>query len=610
MAILQSTSITGSLGVTGSLNIVGGITGNSIISGSLGVTGSVGLFDKSLLIGTNVGNSPSSGFNSTWEFRTGPSIYDTELVFRPNGNAGGYNNNYWGSIRWSTSGTQGLHLLAGNYVNDIYLGTASPGSTTVRRWVRLSSTGFRIGPSESTFSLAAAEARLHVDGATKLNGNTIITGSNSLASSYALRAVNSSGTNVLSVENNGNVSINGNFNIISPSKNRNSVNVTDSEIKFLLGDNSNDNQAITITRDGSTSTDVVALKVGSDIKIKRNGGGTPTFDINNAGFVYTQNYNGNSVTNSNPFNNGAGMGVRNATQGSPVILSLLINGVFGAGNSAGSTLNICNPNGFSSGEGVGLYNLDQAVYFRNTSLFQVSQGPQSGSNAKDIIRNQVTNTDSITDFRHGLQLSSTPNVGVSSNNGRAIATNGSPIIDVTAAGVTMRGFLKVGQVVYIHEGWTTSILNSAKPKFYTITNIDLGNGTFTINSNWTGATGNVSCWLEDTISVIRNYNGDERFRFFGDGTLRTQSNLISLGYITASTYYGDGSNLTGINTGSWNGIFTGSAQITGSLTVQSSEINFTNLPTSDPNIAGRLFQTSSEAIGASAGFQVVCISQG
>jgi hypothetical protein len=39
-------------------------------------------------------------------------------------------------------------------------------------------------------------------------------------------------------------------------------------------------------------------------------------------------------------------------------------------------------------------------------------------------------------------------------------------------------------------------------------------------------------------------------------------------------------------------------------------INNLTLPTSDPGVTGRLFRTSSEAIGASAGFQVVCISQG
>lgn len=47
--------------------------------------------------------------------------------------------------------------------------------------------------------------------------------------------------------------------------------------------------------------------------------------------------------------------------------------------------------------------------------------------------------------------------------------------------------------------------------------------------------------------------------------------------------------------------------------ISSTPSNFTflgSLPTSDPEVAGRLYQTGSDAIGATAGFQVVCISEG
>jgi len=39
-------------------------------------------------------------------------------------------------------------------------------------------------------------------------------------------------------------------------------------------------------------------------------------------------------------------------------------------------------------------------------------------------------------------------------------------------------------------------------------------------------------------------------------------------------------------------------------------INNLTLPISDPGVAGRLFQTGSDAIGAAGGFQIVCISRG
>jgi hypothetical protein len=488
MAILQSTSITGSLRVTGSLNIVGGITGNSIISGSLGVTGSVGLFNKSLLIGTDVGNSPSSGFNSTWEFRTGPSTYDTELVFRPNGNAGGYNDNYWGSIRWSVFGTQGLHLLAGNYVNDIYLGTAVPGSTTVRRWVRLSSTGFRIGPSESTFSLAAAEARLHVDGATKLNGNTIITGSNSLAGSYALRVINSSNTDIVTIENNGKTSF------LTPTLN-----------------------GITILDTGDVKLEVSESRIGNAKSVVfKTFGATGGWK---GGYDFRTGYNDSAETTS------AFKIIGNSTTTNSV----------GIGDFALNILETADA---------------QLVIEKNTMT--------TGSRNAAIRILNILSFDADDDNTYsGIQF------------------------DGFNEGIKGGAFIGTQASTY-SNGYETDFVILA-----------------------TGV-------AQDSYSEIARFVGWNKSFYIGENR-----NIISSSYklqvdgaVSASTYYGDGSNLTGINTGSWNGIFTGSAQITGSLTVQSSEINFINLPTSDPNIAGRLFQTSSEAIGASAGFQVVCISQG
>ena len=48
----------------------------------------------------------------------------------------------------------------------------------------------------------------------------------------------------------------------------------------------------------------------------------------------------------------------------------------------------------------------------------------------------------------------------------------------------------------------------------------------------------------------------------------------------------------------------------GNLTARGDRINFINLPTSDPGVAGFLYRTGSDAIGASAGFQVICMSEG
>jgi len=54
-----------------------------------------------------------------------------------------------------------------------------------------------------------------------------------------------------------------------------------------------------------------------------------------------------------------------------------------------------------------------------------------------------------------------------------------------------------------------------------------------------------------------------------------------------------------------------SGALTGnSLNISSNQVDFTALPTSDPGVVGRLFQTSSLDVGMDAGFQVILISQG
>jgi hypothetical protein len=54
---------------------------------------------------------------------------------------------------------------------------------------------------------AIISGSLEVDGTTKLDGDTTITGSNSLAGNYALKVTNTSGADILNVENDGNVGI-------------------------------------------------------------------------------------------------------------------------------------------------------------------------------------------------------------------------------------------------------------------------------------------------------------------------------------------------------------------------------------------------------------------
>ncbi len=166
--------------------------------------------------------------------------------------------------------------------------------------------------------------------------------------------------------------------------------------------------------------------------------------------------------------------------------------------------------------------------------------------------------------------------------------------------------------------------------------------------------------------IILQHDTSESRGNVGIGLEDPQANLHVSGAISASAYYGDASSLTGVASFPYTGSvdISGSIQINGSgstlfdvvgsqgqlfsitdsltgslfavsdvsglpilevfsddtikmgsfnneaLEVSGSDVNFNNLPTSDPGVSGRLFKTGSDAIGATAGFQVVCISQG
>ncbi len=114
---------------------------------------------------------------------------------------------------------------------------------------------------------------------------------------------------------------------------------------------------------------------------------------------------------------------------------------------------------------------------------------------------------------------------------------------------------------------------------------------------------------EPDNSSIGTANYD-RF-FFKTGMTPTGFGTIRGGYTsTGNWFFGTGSAATeGFyvhNTAKFNSNLT----VGNDLSVNGDQIDFTNLPTSDPGVAGLLFQTGSAAIGATAGTQIVCISQG
>ena len=169
---LGDSQVTGSLETTSNLNVEG--------SGSFG--------NNKFLIGTVTNPNAATGFNSTFEFQNGPSTYSSQLVFRPKGNTTNYNANYWGSIRWNPGNESGLTILAGNYKTNILFGRGAPSSANPQAFAKLNNDGLRL-QSSYVQSIATAEEKLHVVGNAKITGfvtasGNLITEANITASGH------------------------------------------------------------------------------------------------------------------------------------------------------------------------------------------------------------------------------------------------------------------------------------------------------------------------------------------------------------------------------------------------------------------------------------------
>jgi len=622
---------TGSAEITGSLNVIGDITGSNIsastyygdgsnltgissdpfpytgsaiISGSLEVTGSIkttshldvggsgSFYDKNFYIGTNVGSNPSPGFNSTFEFTTGPDTYASQLIFRPGSNQESYNENYWGSIR--NIANVGLYVLGGNYNDDVVIGRGAPTSTTNYKFARFNNSGVRIGYSTS---LGSAEARFHVDGTTKLNGNTTITGSNSLAGNYALKVANSSGTDILTVENDGKTSL------LTPTLN--GITTLDTgDIKLEVSESRMGNaKSVVFETFGATG----GWKGGYDFRTGYNNSTTTT-----SAFKII----GNSTTT-----NSVGVG--------DFDLNFL--------ESAGA----------------------QLVIEKNTLTI-------GSRNAAIRILNNQSSTDASDDSTYsGIQFDS---FNEGAKGGAFIGTQASTYSNgyetdfvILATGVPHTSYSEIARFV----GWNKSfyvgenrdVIDSnyklqvdgaiSASTYYgdgsNLTGIDSGSwdGVFTGSAEITGSldvTGDVSA--STYYGDGSNLTGIDTDPFPYTGSAIISGSLEVIGNITGSlSIEGSGSTLFEVN-GSEGQLFSITDSLSGSLfavsdvsglpilevfsddtikmgsfnaealEISGSDVNFNNLPTSDPGVAGRLYQTGSDAIGATAGFQVVCISQG
>lgn len=372
--------------------------------------------------------------------------------------------------------------------------------------------------------------------------NNVIIGANAASASGTLNNKlyiensNSSSPLIYGEFDNDIVRVNGDFKVRLPGESYDSLSVGET-IVLKPSDNSSvpnaNYAAVYIDRDGSTSTDVVALHIGDKLKIKRNGGGTPSFVADNAGFIYTQNYDTNDVSNANPFNNGAGFGARgnlgaifalSATNGRPAI--------FGALNSPGASLLFGNPAGYSRPGGAGpYYNTGDthSTYFFNSANFQVDFGGKTvdGDFRKTVFQLRTAGrANSRSHDANGSLIGSVPTLEISTDNGDVYVTDGSTTVSCALANKTMRGHVLPGMVVYIADDLDNLFISTgASYVKYTIASVDYVNHTFELTTAYSGTTGIANAWIQDKVLKVEGFDGHEIATFYGNDILRVNGEI-------------------------------------------------------------------------------------
>jgi hypothetical protein len=381
------------------------------------------------------------------------------------------------------------------------------------------------------------------------NGDAVITGSNSLTGNYALKVANSSGTDILAVENDGKVVIDSSANSSTP---------------LIIGNPPNPRYNIEIAS-GSRNT----MRFASN--------------TNNGGFHKIGFAGHTSTTN---------MGA--AIIGQATGASGRVDLYFSAGSGDSNEADVSNDKVMKISHNeveiyqrveakndsftIGSSNLgDSILYLGQESKTGIARDYLGAGNAADfvIMTGGPSNTAISPSTHTRLRVTKNGNTEIS---GSLTANQGVNVIgDVSAS-------------TYYGDG---SNLTGISSDLFPYTGSAVISGSLEVIGNVTG-----SLTVESSGSTVFEVIGSEGQLFSITDSL--SGSLFAVSDVSGLPILEVFSDDT-VKIGSFNNE---------AIEVNGSDVNFNNLPTSDPGVAGRLYQTGSDAIGASAGFQVVCISQG
>jgi hypothetical protein len=438
---------------------------------------------------------------------------------------------------------------------------------------------------------AIISGSLEVDGTTKLDGDTTITGSNSLAGNYALKVTNTSGADILNVENDGNVGIGTD----NPSS---QLHLQDGTSRFKINTTAHQIEM------GTSGNFFNTLTFSTGTMTLNNSGntGNDTFKAG-PGYVYTNLLR--SGINGDQYSK---LTLQSRYYGISTATSAMDFMVFGSGGSLNQTR-------------VALYNGDNGAVILQPGTGNVGISTNSTPSEKLTVEGNVSASTYYGDGSNLTGISSDPfpytgsaiisgSLNIQSNQDDALTiggnnsntapsfikfTNGGSGISTGASiefpfGQLIRGVYSPNGFTFYDKNQTDNVkLSSNNLQFSQPGTISFGGNDSTSTIANVDGTGAVLKYKVGGYHTFESYNGG----FFEVARIDNQGIDVT-GDVSASTYYGDGSNLTGISSDPFP--YTGSAIISGSLILTGS-FN-AQLPTSSTDTYFITYNTSSYSLEA------------